>query len=229
MTKKQKKAIILLSGGMDSATILAIAHEQGFECHCLSFRYGQKAEIELEAARAIAKVLKAKSHKIIGIDLAAFGGSALTADIPVPKNQSGIGEIIPITYVPARNTVFLSYALAFLDVIGADAIFIGVNACDYSGYPDCRPDYLEAYEKMANLATKRGTLGGEPIKIETPLLHMTKGDIVKAAHENQVDLGLTISCYDPDDEGRACGACDACILRKKGFDEAGVPDPTKYQ
>ncbi|MHA1544518.1 MAG: 7-cyano-7-deazaguanine synthase QueC [Alphaproteobacteria bacterium] len=229
MTKKQKKAIILLSGGMDSATILAIAQEQGFECHCLSFRYGQKAEIELKAARAIAKVFKAKSHKIIDIDLAAFGGSALTADIPVPKNQKDIGETIPITYVPARNTVFLSYALAFLDVIGADAIFIGVNAYDYSGYPDCRPEYIAAFQKMANLATRRGTLGGEPIKIETPLLHMTKSDIVKAAHENKVDLGLTISCYDPDDAGRACGACDACILRKKGFDEAGVPDPTKYQ
>lgn len=228
MTKKQKKAIILLSGGMDSATILAIAQKQGFECHCLSFRYGQRASVELGAAKKIAREMAAADHKIIEIDLASFGGSALTADIPVPKNQTGIGETIPITYVPARNTVFLSYALAYLDVIGADAIFIGVNAYDYSGYPDCRPDYIAAYQTMANLATKRGMEGGTPIKIETPLLHMTKGDIVKAAQENKVDLSLTISCYDPDDQGRACGACDACILRKKGFEEAGVPDPTRY-
>ncbi|MEE8294859.1 MAG: 7-cyano-7-deazaguanine synthase QueC [Sphingomonadales bacterium] len=229
MTNKQKKAIILLSGGMDSATILAMALAQGYECHCLSFSYGQRAAVELEAARTIARSSNAADHKIIDIDLGAFGGSALTADIPVPKNQTGIGETIPITYVPARNTVFLSFALAFLDVIGADAIFIGVNAYDYSGYPDCRPDYIAAYEKMANLATKRGTLGGAPIKIETPLLRMTKGDIVKAAQEFKVDLSETISCYDPDDKGRACGDCDACILRKKGFEEAGVPDITKYQ
>lgn len=229
MTSKDKKAIILLSGGMDSATILAMAQNAGFECHCLSFRYGQRHSVELKAAQAIAKAFGAKDHKIIDIDLAAFGGSALTADIPVPKNQKDIGETIPITYVPARNTVFLSYALAFLDVIGADAIFIGVNAYDYSGYPDCRPDYIAAYEAMANLATKRGVEGGEPIKIETPLLMMTKGDIVKAALEVGVDLSLTVSCYDPDEDGRACGDCDACILRKKGFDEAGVPDTTRYQ
>ena len=229
MTKNLKKAVILLSGGMDSATILAMAKAEGYECHCLSFRYGQRHSVELNAATKIAKVFGAADHKIIDIDLGAFGGSALTADIPVPKNQTDIGDTIPITYVPARNTVFLSYALAFLDVIGADAIFIGVNAYDYSGYPDCRPDYIAAYEKMANLATKRGTEGSSMIKIETPLLMMTKGDIVKAANEVGVDLAETISCYDPDPEGRACGDCDACILRKKGFDEAGVPDPTRYQ
>ena len=220
---------IFPSWAWDSATILAMAQNAGYECHCLSFSYGQRASVELEAAKKIAKVFATADHKIIEIDLAAFGGSALTADIPVPKNQTDIGETIPITYVPARNTVFLSYALAFLDVIGADAIFIGVNAYDYSGYPDCRPDYIAAFQKMANLATKRGMEGGAPIKIETPLLMMTKGDIVRAAKEFEVDLGLTISCYDPDQEGRACGACDACILRKKGFDEAGVPDPTNYQ
>ncbi len=229
MTKHQPKAIVLLSGGMDSATILAIAAAAGYECHCLSFRYGQRHAVELEAANTIAKDLKAKSHKIIDIDLGAFGGSALTADIPVPKNQAGIGASIPVTYVPARNTVFLSYALAFLDVVGADAIYIGVNAYDYSGYPDCRPEYITAFRNMANLATKRGVEGAAPIKIETPLLHMTKAEIVREADKHGVDLGLTISCYDPDQEGRACGECDACILRKKGFDEAGQPDPTHYQ
>lgn len=230
MTRKENKtAIVLLSGGMDSATILAIAKKQGYVCHCLSFRYGQRHEVELKAARKIAQQMGALSHKIIDIDLAAFGGSALTADIPVPKNREAIGGEIPVTYVPARNTVFLSYALAFLDVVGADAIFIGVNAYDYSGYPDCRPEYMAAFEKMANLATRRGVEGKKPIKIETPLLHKTKGEIVRAAEKAGVDLGLTISCYDPDEAGRACGACDACLLRKKGFREAGVLDPTRYQ
>jgi len=226
---QNKTAIVLLSGGMDSATIMAMAQKAGYACHALSFSYGQRHSVELTAAREIARQQGALSHKIIDIDLAAFGGSALTADIPVPKNQTGIGNTIPVTYVPARNTIFLSYALAFLDVVEADAIYIGVNAYDYSGYPDCRPEYIEAFSKMANLATRRGTLGQSPIKIETPLLHMTKAEIVKAAAKNGVDLSLTISCYDPDDKGAACGACDACILRKKGFDEAGVPDPTKYQ
>jgi 7-cyano-7-deazaguanine synthase len=224
-----KKAVILLSGGMDSATILAIARRDGFECYALSFSYGQRHEIELIAANKIAKASAVKEHKTIEIDLGAFGGSALTADIPVPKGRPEIGGEIPITYVPARNTVFLSFALAYLDVIGADAIFIGVNALDYSGYPDCRPEYIEAFEKMANLATKRGVEGKHPIKIETPLLHMTKAGIIKAGAALNVDYGMTISCYDPDKKGRACGACDACILRKKGFEEAGVKDPTKYQ
>lgn len=229
MNDHKKKAVILLSGGMDSATVLAIAKAHGFQCHCLSFRYGQRHLVELEAATALAKTMGASEHKIIGIDLAAFGGSALTADIPVPKNREEIGGEIPITYVPARNTVFLSYALAYLDVIAADAIFIGVNALDYSGYPDCRPDYIAAFETMANLATKRGVEGGSPIKIEAPLLHMTKAEIVKAGIALGVGYAMTISCYDPDDQGRACGACDACLLRKKGFEDAGVPDPTRYQ
>lgn len=224
-----KKAVILLSGGMDSATSLAGAVADGLECYCLSFRYGQRHAVELVAANIIAKAFGAREHKVINIDLAAFGGSALTSDIPVPKNRDMTAEEIPITYVPARNTVFLSYGLAYLDVLGADAIFIGVNALDYSGYPDCRPDYLEAFQKMANLATRRGVEGKNPIRIETPLLHLTKAEIVVAGMELGVDFGQTISCYDPDSQGHACGACDACILRKKGFEEAGVPDPTRYQ
>jgi len=236
MTGK-KKAIILLSGGMDSATVLALATADGFECHCLSFRYGQKAAVELKAAKDVADALDAKTHKIIDIDLGSFGGSALTDDIEIPKGREQIGtetggEIpvtIPVTYVPARNTVFLSYALAYLDVIAADSIFIGVNALDYSGYPDCRPDYIDAFAKMANLATKRGVEGTKPIKIEAPLLHMTKAEIIKAGMDLGVDYAETLSCYDPDENALACGQCDACILRKKGFEKAGVPDPTKYQ
>lgn len=224
-----KKAIVLLSGGMDSATCLAMAKQRGYEVHCLSFRYGQRHDVELTAAEAIAEAMGATDHKVIDIDLGAFGGSALTDDIPVPKNQDGIGETIPVTYVPARNTVFLSYALAFLDVVEANAIFIGVNAYDYSGYPDCRPEYIKAFQDMANLATKRGVENDAPIKIETPLLHMTKAEIVKAATEHGVDLALTTSCYDPDEMGAACGECDACMLRKKGFKEAGIPDPTPYK
>ena len=224
-----KKAVILLSGGMDSATILAIAMDQGYDCYALSYSYGQRHEVELIAANKIAKASAVKEHKTIDIDLGAFGGSALTADIPVPKHRTETGGEIPITYVPARNTVFLSFALAYLDVIGADAIFIGVNALDYSGYPDCRPEYIEAFEKMANLATRRGVEGKHPIRIETPLLYMSKAGIIKAGAALKVDYGITISCYDPDKKGRACGACDACILRQNGFEEAGIADPTKYQ
>ncbi|MCH8172916.1 MAG: 7-cyano-7-deazaguanine synthase QueC [Proteobacteria bacterium] len=224
-----KKAVILLSGGMDSATILAIARRDAFECYALSYSYGQRHEVELIAANKIAKASAVKEHKTIEIDLGAFGGSALTADIPVPKHRTEIGGEIPITYVPARNTVFLSFALAYLDVIGADAIFIGVNALDYSGYPDCRPEYIEAFEKMANLATRRGVEGKHPIKIETPLLYMSKAGIITAGAALKVDYGITISCYDPDKKGRACGACDACILRQNGFEEAGISDPTHYQ
>ena len=223
------KVIILLSGGMDSATVLADARAKGLECYCLSFRYGQRHDLELGAAKALATAHGAKDHKIIDIDLAAFGGSALTADIPVPKGRDAVGDDIPVTYVPARNTVFLSYALAYLDVIDADAIYIGVNALDYSGYPDCRPDYIAAFEAMANLATKRGIEGDTPIKIEAPLLHMTKAEIITMGTELGVDFGATTSCYDPDEGGLACGQCDACTLRKKGFSEAGVPDPTAYQ
>ncbi|MCH8322718.1 MAG: 7-cyano-7-deazaguanine synthase QueC [Proteobacteria bacterium] len=224
-----KKAVILLSGGMDSATILTIALDQGYDCYALSYSYGQRHEVELIAANKIAKASAVKEHKTIEIDLGAFGGSALTADIPVPKHRTEIGGEIPITYVPARNTIFLSFALAYLDVIGADAIFIGVNALDYSGYPDCRPEYIEAFEKMANLATRRGVEGKHPIRIETPLLYMSKAGIIKAGAALKVDYGITISCYDPDKKGRACGACDACILRKNGFEEAGISDPTHYQ
>ncbi|MCH7806107.1 MAG: 7-cyano-7-deazaguanine synthase QueC [Proteobacteria bacterium] len=224
-----KKAVILLSGGMDSATILAIARRDAFECYALSYSYGQRHDVELIAANKIAKASAVKEHQTIDIDLGAFGGSALTADIPVPKHRTEIGGEIPITYVPARNTVFLSYALAYLDVIGADAIFIGVNALDYSGYPDCRPEYIEAFEKMANLATRRGVEGKHPIKIETPLLYMSKAGIITAGTALNVDYGITISCYDPDKKGRACGACDACILRQNGFEEAGISDPTHYQ
>lgn len=224
-----KKAIVLLSGGMDSATVLAMAKAQGFDCYCLSFRYGQRAAIELKAAKKVAKTAGAKSHKVINIDLGTFGGSALTANIDVPKNRKKIGGEIPITYVPARNTVFLSYALAYLDVVNADAIFIGVNALDYSGYPDCRPEYVEAFEKMANLATRLGVEGARPIKIEVPLIHMTKAKIIDTGTKLGVDYAQTLSCYDPDKNGLACGACDACMLRRKGFEEAGVQDPTRYQ
>ena len=224
-----KKVVILLSGGMDSATVLAGARAEGLDCYCLSFRYGQRAAIELEAASNLAKAHGAREHKIIDIDLGAFGGSALTADIPVPKGRDMAGSDIPVTYVPARNTIFLSYGLAYLDVIGAGAIYIGVNALDYSGYPDCRPDYIAAFEAMANLATKQGVEGKSPIKIEAPLLHKTKAEIITAGVKLGVDYAATTSCYDPDVAGRACGTCDACTLRKNGFAEAGVPDPTTYQ
>ncbi len=224
-----KKVVILLSGGMDSATVLAGARAEGLDCYCLSFRYGQRAELELAAASVLAKIHGAREHKIIDIDLGAFGGSALTADIPVPKGRDMAGSDIPVTYVPARNTIFLSYGLAYLEVIGAGAIYIGVNVLDYSGYPDCRPDYIAAFETMANLATKQGVEGKSPIKIEAPLLHMTKADIITAGVKLGVDYAATTSCYDPDAAGRACGACDACTLRKNGFAEAGVPDPTTYQ
>jgi len=224
-----KKVVILLSGGMDSATVLAGARAEGLDCYCLSFRYGQRAVIELAAASSLAKAHGAREHKIIDIDLGAFGGSALTADIPVPKGRDMAGSDIPVTYVPARNTIFLSFGLAYLEVIGAGAIYIGVNALDYSGYPDCRPDYIAAFETMANLATKRGVSGKTPIKIEAPLLHMTKAEIITAGVKLGVDYAATTSCYDPDDAGHACGACDACTLRKNGFAEAGVPDPTTYQ
>jgi len=222
-----KKVVILLSGGMDSATVLAAARAEGLDCYCLSFRYGQRHATELAAATTVAKAFGAREHKTIDIDLGAFGGSALTADIPIPKGRAPASGEIPVTYVPARNTVFLSYALAYLDVIGADAIYIGVNALDYSGYPDCRPDYIAAFEKMANLATRRGA--ESTIRIKAPLIHMTKAEIITAGVKLGVDYGQTTSCYDPDEAGLACGDCDACRLRKNGFAEAGVPDPTAYR
>lgn len=222
-----KRAICLLSGGLDSSTCLAIARREGFECYCLSFDYGQRQVTELRAAARIAEQLGAKEHRIARIDLRIFGGSALTSDIEVPKNRAAqeMGNGIPATYVPARNTIFLSFALAYAEVVQSSAIFIGVNALDYSGYPDCRPEFIEAFQRMANLATKAGVEGTTKIEIRTPLLRMSKADIVRKAVELGVDLNLTHTCYDPDANGRACGKCDACLLRRKGFEEAGILDP----
>jgi 7-cyano-7-deazaguanine synthase len=220
-------AICLLSGGLDSATCLAIARKQGYECYCLSFDYGQRHKIEVEAARRLAKQLGAKEHRIVKIDLRVFGGSALTGDLEVPKDraENEMKNGIPVTYVPARNTIFLSFALAYAEVVGAVDIFIGVNAIDYSGYPDCRPEFIQAFERMANLATRAGVDGATKISIRTPLIRMTKADIVRKAVDLGVDLALTHSCYEPDADGRACGRCDSCILRRKGFEDAGIRDP----
>jgi 7-cyano-7-deazaguanine synthase len=225
-----KRAIILLSGGLDSATAAAIARADGFELFALSFDYGQRHRFELQAARRVAAALGVRNHRVVTIDLSQFGGSALTSDTAVPKDRSDdeMQDGIPITYVPARNTIFLSYALAFAEVAGAADIFIGVNAIDYSGYPDCRPEYIAAFERMANLATKASVEGGLQFKIHTPLLLMRKAEIIRRGVELAVDYTLTHSCYDPDERGRACGRCDSCILRRKGFAEAGVPDPTLY-
>src|SRR5215472_13690324 len=211
----KKPAVVLLSGGLDSATVLAIARSEGYAAHALSFDYGQRHRFELLAARRVAEAGGAADHRVAAIDLRAFGGSALTSDIAVPKGR-GAAEMshgIPITYVPARNTIFLSFALAWAEVLGSSDIFIGVNALDYSGYPDCRPEFIEAYERMANLATKAGVEGRTHVKIHTPLLRLTKAEIVKLARELGVDFGLTFSCYDPDASGRPCGQCDACLLR----------------
>ena len=209
---------------------MAIAHSEGYEIYSLSFRYGQRHVLELEAAKRVAKAFGAKEHLVIDIDLGKIGGSALTDDIEVPKgrNAAEIQQEIPVTYVPARNTIFLSYALAWAEVLGTSDIFIGVNTIDYSGYPDCRPEYIEAFERMANLATKAGVEGKTKLKIRTPLIHMTKAEIIQKGIELGVDYGMTHSCYDPSPEGRACGQCDSCLLRKKGFKEAGVLDPTNY-
>ena len=222
-----KRAICLLSGGLDSSTCLAIARQEGLECYCLSFDYGQRQVAELQAAARIAEQLGAKEHRVAKIDLRIFGGSALTSDIEVPKNRAAqeMGNGIPMTYVPARNTIFLSFALAYAEVAQASAIFIGVNALDYSGYPDCRPEFIEAFQRMANLATKAAVEGTAKIEIRTPLLRMSKAAIVRKAVELGVDLNLTHTCYDPDANGRACGKCDACLLRRKGFEEAGILDP----
>ncbi|MCF6216772.1 MAG: 7-cyano-7-deazaguanine synthase QueC [Emcibacter sp.] len=228
---QNKKAVLLLSGGLDSTTCAAIAKTQGFDVVGLSFDYGQRHTIELKAAARVAKVMGLTHHVTAKIDLRIFGGSALTADIDVPKSRSGteITSDIPVTYVPARNTIFLSFALAFAETQGARDIFIGVNALDFSGYPDCRPDYIKAYEVMANLATKSGVEGGGDLKIHTPLIDMTKADIVRKGLELGVDYSLTTSCYDPDENGLSCGQCDACHLRLKGFREAGHSDPVAYQ
>lgn len=227
----RKKAVVLSSGGIDSTTAMAIAKHDGFEIHSLSFSYGQRHFIELEAARNIADFLGAAEHLVLNLDLNKIGGSALTDDIDVPKapNRQIVPERIPVTYVPARNTIFLSYALAWAEVLLASDIFIGVNAVDYSGYPDCRPEYIEAFEHLANLATKAGVEGITKIKIRTPLLNMTKAQIIRKGMELGVDYRLTHSCYDPSPSGLACGRCDSCILRKKGFKEAGLKDPARYQ
>ncbi len=225
-----KRAVCLLSGGLDSSTCLAWAHRQGFEAHALSFDYGQRHRLELEAATRVAKVLGAAQHITAHIDLRLFGGSALTADIDVPKHRSiqAMGQGVPITYVPARNTIFLSYALAWAETLEASDIVIGVNAVDYSGYPDCRPEYIEAFERMANLATKAGVEGRTYLKIHTPLIELSKAGIIHLARQLGVDPSLTHSCYDPSPGGRPCGACDSCLLRLKGFAEAGFEDPLRY-
>ncbi|MDE0300054.1 MAG: 7-cyano-7-deazaguanine synthase QueC [Candidatus Poribacteria bacterium] len=226
-----KNAVVLLSGGIDSTTMLAIAKSQGYETYAMSFRYGQRHALELERAKQIAERMDVKKHTVIDIDLRSFGGSALTDNIEVPRDRSQeeMGTGIPVTYVPARNTIFLSFALAWAETLEADAIFIGVNALDYSGYPDCRPEYIEAYQRMADLATKAGVEGKALLKILTPLILMTKAEIIRKGAELGVDYGLTFSCYDPDERGRACGTCDSCLLRKMGFIEAGISDPTEYQ
>ncbi|RLB83926.1 MAG: 7-cyano-7-deazaguanine synthase QueC [Deltaproteobacteria bacterium] len=226
----KKKAIVLSSGGLDSSTAMAMARQEGYEVYSLTFSYGQRHTWELGAAQRIAKALGAKEHLVIQISLRQIGGSALTDDIDVPKGRSEreMKKEIPVTYVPARNTIFLSYALSWAEVLVASDIFIGVNAIDYSGYPDCRPEYIEAFERMANLATKTGVEGKTRIRIKTPLINMTKAEIIQKGTALGVDFSMTHSCYDPSPEGRACGQCDSCLLRKKGFAEAGVPDPTKY-
>ena len=223
-----KKAVVLLSGGLDSATVLAIAKEQGFDPYTLSFDYNQRHRWELEQARRTAERAHVRRHQVITFDLRAFGGSALTSGIDVPKGRDLSEKTIPITYVPARNTIFLSFALAFAETLSCLDIFIGVNALDYSGYPDCRPEYIEAYERMANLATRAGVEGSEQLKIHTPLIAMTKAEIIRAGLALGVDFSLTSSCYDPGPEGAPCGACDSCQLRLRGFIEAGATDPLRY-
>ena len=222
-----RKAVVLLSGGLDSATTLAIAKDQLFRPYAISFRYGQRHHIEIEAATQLAAAMGVCQHLIMDIDLRQFGGSALTSDLVVPKRQNAeqIGGEIPITYVPARNTIFLSLALAWSEVLGTGEIFIGVNALDFSGYPDCRPEYIQAFERMANLATKAAVEGKLPVRIHAPLLNLTKREIIRRGLQLGVDYGLTSSCYDPSPNGFACGRCDACLLRQRGFAEIGIADP----
>lgn len=224
---QQRKAVVLLSGGLDSTTVLAIARSEGFEPYAMSFRYGQRHVVELESAKRVAVQMGVRNHVIVDIDLRQFGGSALTADIDVPKRRSAaeMSTGIPITYVPARNTIFLSFALGWAEILGAQDIFIGVNALDYSGYPDCRPEFIAAYERMANLATKAGVEGSQRLKIHTPLIDLTKAQIIARGLELGVDYAWTSSCYDPDPDGKPCGLCDSCVLRAKGFSEAGTADP----
>jgi 7-cyano-7-deazaguanine synthase len=225
------KAVVLLSGGLDSTTTAAIAIREGFDVHALSVRYGQRHAVELEAARRVVERLGIRRHVVIDLDLRAFGGSALTADIPVPKDtaMADIGARIPATYVPARNTIFLALALAWAETLRARDIFFGANALDYSGYPDCRPEYLEAFARMADLATRAGVEDGARLSIHTPLLALTKAQIVARGLALGVDYAITSTCYDPAPDGAACGRCEACLLRRQGFEEAGVPDPARYQ
>ncbi len=226
MNDRQKKVVVLLSGGLDSATVLAIAKDSGYDCHALSFDYGQRHSAELAASRRIAEAMGVAEHKVLRLDLGSIGGSALTdMDIAVPEEEA---EGIPVTYVPARNTVFLSLALGWAEVLGAMDIFIGVNAVDYSGYPDCRPEFIQAFENMANLATKAG-VEGERFRIQAPLIAMTKAEIIRTGMARGVDYALTVSCYQADEHGCACGICDSCRLRAQGFREAGVDDPTCYR
>ena len=222
-----KPAVVLLSGGLDSTTALAIAHAEGYVPHALSFRYGQRHSVELDAARRVADALGVADHVVVDMDLRVFGGSALTAEISVPHHERAddLTDEIPITYVPARNTIFLSYALAWAEVLESSDVFIGVNALDYSGYPDCRPEYISAYEQMANLATKAGVEGRQQLRIHTPLIELTKAQIIQRGLELGVDYSMTHSCYDPDAAGRACGTCDSCLLRRRGFAEVGLEDP----
>ena len=226
----KKKAVVLSSGGIDSTTVMAIAKQEGYSVYSLSFNYGQRHAFELESARKVSAFFNVREHMIIDIDLRKIGGSSLTADLDVPKERPDkeMAEDIPVTYVPARNTIFLSYALAWAEVLECADIFIGVNAVDYSGYPDCRPEYIEAFEKMAGLATRAGVEKRTVLKIHTPLIRMTKAEIIEHGHKLGVDYSMTFSCYDPSPEGYACGRCDSCIFRKKGFQESGVEDPTEY-
>lgn len=228
--KKNNKAVVLLSGGLDSSTVLAIAKDMGYRLYTLSFSYGQRHVFELDAAEKISKAMDAEKHLVIKMNLNDIGGSALTDTIDVPKGRSvsKMGEEIPVTYVPARNTIFLSFALGWAEVLGASDIFIGVNAVDYSGYPDCRPEYIKAYEIMANLATKTGVEKKTTVRIRTPLITLSKAQIIQKGLSLGVNYSMTHSCYDPDHQGRACGHCDSCILRKKGFEAADVEDPTVY-
>jgi 7-cyano-7-deazaguanine synthase len=226
-----RKAVVLLSGGLDSTTVAAIAQQQGYVVYALSFDYGQSHKLELESAARVAKELGLAQHAVVKVDLRSFGGSALTSDTPIPKHRSAaeIGNGVPVTYVPARNTVFLALALAWAETLGATDIFVGVNALDYSGYPDCRPEFITAFERMANLGTKIGTEGGARIRIHAPLISMTKKEIVETGLSLGIDYSITTTCYDPSPTGEACGACDACLLRLKGFEQAGVADPALYR
>jgi 7-cyano-7-deazaguanine synthase len=230
MSGEAKPAVVLLSGGLDSATALAVARRDGFRCHALTVAYGQRHAVELEAARRVAQALGAVEQRTLQLDLRAFGGSALTADLPVPQDRSAedMGSGIPITYVPARNTVFLSLALAWAEVLGSFDIYMGVNARDYSGYPDCRPEFVKAFEHLANLATRAGVEDRGEFHVHAPLIHLSKAEIIRLGASLGVDYGLTHSCYDPAADGAACGRCDACLLRRAGFAEAGVADPTRY-